>query len=68
MPELSTAPCARYGMRRSIGVVASPVMMDGARVAPGAPPPPLGADNAEIWGALGLDPAARAELHEKGVI
>ncbi len=53
---------------RPIGVVASPVVMDGARVAPGAPPPALGGDNAEIWGALGLDAAARAELHGKGVI
>ncbi len=56
------------GLARGINVVRTGFKLDGATPAVEDPPPMLGADNAEILGALGLTPAELRELEEKGVI
>ncbi|MEM1346270.1 MAG: CoA transferase [Pseudomonadota bacterium] len=51
-----------------IAVVASPVVVDGTRPAAESPPPPLGADNASVYGELGLDTAEIERLTAEGVL
>lgn len=46
----------------------SPVVLNGTRPHPAVPPPALGADNAEIWRALGLSEAEIEDLKQEGVI
>ncbi|MEO1539120.1 MAG: CoA transferase [Pseudomonadota bacterium] len=58
----------RLASGEDVALTGSPVMVDGARPGPGGPPPELGADNAEVYGSLGLDAAARSRLTREGVI
>ncbi len=48
--------------------VASPILVDGHRLAMRFPPPALGADSAFVLKAAGFDAAAIADLSERGVI
>ncbi len=52
----------------TLRLAGSPVVMGDMRAHPATPPPELGADNAAIWGELGLGPDALAELEQEGVI
>lgn len=52
----------------TLPLVASPVMIDGTRPAPQAPPPRLGQDNAAVFGALGLSADEIKALEAEGVI
>ena len=56
------------GVDRAIRVVSTGLKIDGQRPKVTTPPPALGADEAEIWGALGLDAAALQALRKDGVI
>lgn len=56
------------GVGRPIQVARTGLKLDGAALRVDAPPPALGQDNAAIYGALGLDADARAELEKDGVI
>ena len=49
-------------------VMGAPVVVDGARPHAAAPAPVLGADNVEIYGALGLSQTELEELQAEGVI
>lgn len=61
---ISTVPMAGEDLQLS----GSPVIVDGKRPSPQTAPPGLGADNDEIWSALGLSQAEINKLKEKGVI
>ncbi len=52
----------------TLRLAGSPVVMGDMRAHPATPPPELGADNAAIWGELGLGPDALAELEQEGVV
>ncbi len=52
----------------TLRLAGSPVIMGDTRAHPATPPPELGADNAAIWGELGLGPDEIAELKQEGVI
>lgn len=56
------------GVGRDITVVRTGVKLNGQAPAVDAPPPELGADNKDIYGALGLTPADLAHLKTEGVI
>ncbi len=56
------------GVDRAIRVVSTGLKIDGQRPKVTTPPPALGVDEAEIWGALGLDAAALQALRKDGVI
>ena len=49
-------------------ITQSPVLQDGARPSVTAPPPVLGADNAEIWQSVGLSLSDIKALREEGVL
>lgn len=51
-----------------LALAGSPVVADGTRPHPQTPPPALGADNAEIWGALGISADTLAQLKQEGVL
>ena len=55
-------------MGRDITVATTGVKMDGAPLTVDAPPPQLGQDNAEIWGALGVSAEALDALKRAGTI
>ncbi len=72
VPEVLSAPqirdrdvLATYG---DLELLASPVVVDGTRPKAATPPPELGADNARIYGALGLSEDTLRQLEEEGVI
>jgi crotonobetainyl-CoA:carnitine CoA-transferase CaiB-like acyl-CoA transferase len=56
------------GVGRDIDVVTTGVKLDRAAISVDAPPPELGQDNADIWGALGLSPHEIAQLRKEGAI
>ncbi|MEM6491614.1 MAG: CoA transferase [Pseudomonadota bacterium] len=56
------------GVGRPIQVARTGLKLDGAALSVDAPPPALGQDNAAIYGALGLDADALADLERDGVI
>ena len=56
------------GAGREVRVLRTGIKLDGAAPAVAAPPPRLGADNAEIYGALGLSAAEIEALEEEGAI
>lgn len=56
------------GVERSIDVVSTGIQIDGNRPKVSTPPPELGADEAAIWGALGLDTDTLDTLRAEGVI
>ena len=56
------------GAGRDIRVLRTGIKLDGAAPAVAAPPPELGADNAEIYGALGLSAEEIEALAAEGVI
>ena len=56
------------GVGRDITVMNTGVKLDGAPLRVDTPPPELGADGADIWGALGLSADEIAALAEKGAI
>ncbi|MEI4472323.1 CaiB/BaiF CoA transferase family protein [Frigidibacter sp. MR17.24] len=56
------------GVGRDITVVRTGVKLDGRAPAVAAPPPMLGADNGEVYGALGLTPTEIARLAAEGAI
>jgi len=64
---LATYPDAP-GVGRDITVVRTGVKIDGEAPRVDAPPPMLGADNDEIWGALGFSSDEIGRLREEGVI
>lgn len=79
VPEVLQAPqiadrgfLKRYadapGVGRDIDVVTTGVKLDGSAIGVDAPPPELGQDNAEIWGALGVAPEDIARLKDEGTI
>ena len=51
-----------------IALAGSPIVADGQRPMPHTAPPDLGADNAAIWGELGLSQAEIDQLAKDGVI
>ena len=56
------------GIDRAIDVVSTGVKIDGTRPKVTTPPPILGADEAEVWGALGYDDEQLELLRKDGVI
>lgn len=64
---LATFP-APEGVGRDITVVRMGIKLDGTTPSVEAPPPVLGAGNAEIFGQIGIDPSELADLTEAGVI
>ncbi|MEO0819740.1 MAG: CoA transferase [Pseudomonadota bacterium] len=56
------------GVGRDITVARTGIKIDGAAPAVDTPPPRLGADNAEIYGALGLSGAEIERLAQEGAI
>ncbi len=56
------------GAERDITVVRTGVKLDGAAPAVETPPPQLGADNDEIYGALGVSSEDLRRLREEGVL
>ncbi len=64
LEEFSDTP----GLDRPVRVVSMGVQINGARPKVTSPPPALGADEAEIWGELGLDEAALKALRAEGVL
>ena len=56
------------GAEREVRVLRTGVKLDGAAPAVEAPPPTLGADNAEIYGALGLSVTEIETLKREGAI
>lgn len=56
------------GVERPISVVSTGFKVDGAAPAVPHPPPMLGADNARIYGDLGVSPAELKALMSKGAI
>ncbi len=56
------------GAEREVRVLRTGVKLDGAAPAVEAPPPRLGADNAEIYGGLGLSEAEIETLRREGAI
>ncbi|MEL6642899.1 MAG: CoA transferase [Pseudomonadota bacterium] len=79
VPEVLTMPqvadrgfLAEYadvpGVGRDIAIATTGIHLDGAAPHVATPPPELGQDNDDIWGALGLTPADLADLREKGAI
>ncbi|MEM9782774.1 MAG: CoA transferase [Pseudomonadota bacterium] len=56
------------GVGRDIAIVRTGFKMDGQAPAVSTPPPLLGADNAEVYGALGYRPADLERLKAKGAI
>ncbi|MEO1455670.1 MAG: CoA transferase [Pseudomonadota bacterium] len=56
------------GVDRDIEVATTGVKLDGTAPTVADPPPQLGQDNAQIWGALGLSEDELTELREKGAI
>lgn len=72
VPEVLSAPqirdrdvLATYG---DLELFASPVVIDGTRSKAATPPPELGADNARIYGGLGLSADTLRQFEEEGVI
>ena len=64
LEEFSNTPA----IDRPINVVSMGVKIDGNRPKVTTPPPALGADETEVWGALGYDAQALEELRNDGVI
>ena len=56
------------GVGRDIRVARTGIKIDGTAPAVDRPPPELGQDSREIWGALGLSPDDLAALKSEGVI
>ena len=56
------------GVGRDIAVATTGIKLDGTAPRVGAPPPELGAHNAEVWGALGLSTGEIEALREDGAI
>ena len=56
------------GAGREVRVLRTGIKLDGTAPAVEAPPPRLGADNGEIYGALGLSAAEIEALEEEGAI
>ncbi|MEX0349451.1 MAG: CaiB/BaiF CoA transferase family protein [Paracoccaceae bacterium] len=56
------------GVGRDISVVTTGIKLDGTAPTVERPPPELGQDNEEIWGALGVSPDEIRALKERGVI
>ena len=56
------------GVGRDVQVATTGVMLDGTPPSVATPPPQLGADNAAIWGDLGLDAGDLERLKEDGAI
>lgn len=64
---LATFPSPE-GVGRDITVVRMGVKLDGTTPSVPTPPPVLGAENAEIYGRIGIDPSQLADLKEAGAI
>ena len=64
LEEFGTVP----GVDRAINVVSTGVKIDGDRPKVTTPPPILGADEAEVWSALGYDDEQLELLRKDGVI
>ena len=64
LEEFSDTPAIDH----PINVVSMGVKIDGNRPKVTTPPPALGADETEVWGALGYDAQALEELRNDGVI
>lgn len=56
------------GVGRDVQVATTGVKLDGKAPSVDSPPPILGADNAAVWGALGLSTEEIAQLEKDGVI
>ena len=56
------------GVGRTVRVATTGFKLDGAAPAVADPPPVLGQDNAQVWGALGLSEAALEDFIARGVI
>lgn len=56
------------GVGRNLTAVATGIKLDGTAPTVSAPPPELGAQNDEIWGALGVHADILEELKQDGVI